>query len=156
MITTRPATPGDEPFLLALTERLADFPVPPWRSHEEIVQADHRILLAALHQNAGGIAILVAEDASGEPLGYAFAASKIDYFTRAACAHVEVVAVLEAAQGRGVASTLLAALEEWARTAGYSAITLNVFATNTRARGLSGWRARRETSSGWHARRPGV
>jgi GNAT superfamily N-acetyltransferase len=134
--TLRPASPEDEPFLLALTARLAAFPVPAWRTREEIAAADHAILLDALHHPGPQALILVAESPPGIPAGYVFVSTKQDYFTGRPHAHVEVLAVTEAAQGRGVARALMAAAEEWARARGDHAITLNVFDLNAAARGL--------------------
>jgi GNAT superfamily N-acetyltransferase len=130
----RPATPADEPFLLALTSRLAAFPVPSWRTREEIAVADHAILLDALHRpgpdpDPGG------RIARGNRGGYIFV-SKRDYFTGRPHAHVEVLAVTEPAEGHGVARVLMTAAEEWARTRGDDAITLNVFDRNAAARAL--------------------
>lgn len=132
----RAAGADDEPFLLALTARLADFPVPAWRTAREIADADHQLLLAALHQPREDAAILVAEDASGRPSGYVFLTTRSDYFTGRPFAHVEVLAIEVAAQGAGAARALMEAGEAWARVRGYAGVTLNVFATNQRARGL--------------------
>ena len=134
----RPAALEDEPFLLALTTRLAAFPVPPWRTREEIATADHFILLDALQHPSPRTLILVAEEPTGTPAGYVFVSTKQDYFTGRPHAHVEVLAVMEAAQGRGVARALMTAAEEWARARGDDAITLNVFDRNAAARALYG------------------
>jgi len=133
---TRPATPADEPFLLALTARLAAFPVPSWRTREEIAVADHAILLDALHRPGRETLILVAEWPAGIAAGYVFVSTKRDYFTGRPHAHVEVLAVTEAAEGRGVARALMTAAEDWARSRGDDAITLNVFDRNVAARAL--------------------
>ena len=65
-----------------------------------------------------------------------FATTKHDYFTRAAHAHVEVLAVETGAERQGVARALMEAVEQWARRRGYTWVTLNVFDRNTRAKGL--------------------
>jgi GNAT superfamily N-acetyltransferase len=134
--TLRPASLEDEPFLLALTARLAAFPVPTWRTRGEIAAADHAILLNALHHPGPETLILVAESPAGKPAGYVFVSTRQDYFTGMPHAHVEVLAVTEAAQGRGVARALMTAAEEWAMTRGDHAITLNVFDGNAAARAL--------------------
>ena len=72
----------------------------------------------------------------GERAGYVFATTKHDYFTRAAHAHVEVIAVEEGAERRGVARSLMDAVEQWAKRRGYRWVTLNVFDRNSRARAL--------------------
>jgi ribosomal protein S18 acetylase RimI-like enzyme len=136
MVTIRPAVPSDEAALLALTPRLAAFALPAWRTAGEIAAADHRILLDALHRPEGSTSILVAS--AGEPglLGYVFSSSRTDYFTGERHGHVEVLTLAPEAEGRGLARRLMEAAESWALGRGYRRMTLNVFATNTRARGL--------------------
>ena len=136
-ITIRAARAEDEPFLVSLSERLADFPVPSWRTPHEIGAADHAILLHALHQPSAESMIRLAEDASARrPLGYVFATSRRDYFTGQPHAHIEILVLTPEAQGRGVGRILMDDAENWARNLGYSRVTLNVFDTNTRAKGL--------------------
>ena len=137
MLTIRPACPDDEQFLIDLTRRLADFPLPAWRTADEIAQSDRQILREALGGRLPGSVILVAESTPrGEQAGYVFATTKSDYFTHTDHAHVEVLAVDPRAEGQGVARALMAAVEQWSRSRGHTWITLNVFDRNTRARGL--------------------
>ena len=136
-LTIRPARQDDEAFLVGLMPRLADFPLPAWRTAEEIAQADRHLLHDALTGVLLHSAILVAElSPGGERAGYVFATTRHDYFTRAAHAHVEIIAVEPAAEGRGVARALMDAIEQWARRRGYRLATLNVFDRNARARAL--------------------
>ncbi len=136
-MTIRLARLDDEDWLIRMTRRLADFELPPWRSADEIAQGDRGILRDALRGLTPGAVILVAEE--GIPatrLGYVFATTKHDYFTQALHAHIEVLVVDPNAEARGIAGALMAAVETWARDAGYGYVTLNVFDTNRRARGL--------------------
>ena len=136
-VAIRPARRDDEAFLLSLLPRLADFPLPPWRRAEDIARGDRQILLDALAGTLLHSAILVAEwRPGGTRAGYVFATTRHDYFTRAAHAHVEVLAVEPDAERRGVARALMDAIEEWARRRGYGCVTLNVFDRNARARAL--------------------
>jgi ribosomal protein S18 acetylase RimI-like enzyme len=136
-LTIRPARHDDEAFLVGLMPRLADFPLPAWRSAEEIAKADRQLLRDALNGVLEHSAILVAElSPGGERAGYVFATTKHDYFTRAAHAHVEILAVESAAQGRGVARALMDAIEQWAERRRYGWVTLNVFDRNARAKAL--------------------
>lgn len=135
MLSIRPARRDDEAFLVALLPRLADFPLPAWRTAGEIAQADQHLLHDALTGVLLHAAILVAESSpGGQGLGYVFATTRHDYFTRAAHAHVEILAVETAAEGHGVARALMQAIEHWAKGRGYACVTLNVFDGNTRAR----------------------
>lgn len=136
-LTIRPARHDDEAFLLDLLPRLADFPLPAWRTAEEIARGDRMVLLDALHGRVEHAVILVAElSPGGERAGYVFATTKHDYFTRAAHAHVEVIAITPEAERQGVARALMGAIEQWAKRRGYRHVTLNVFDRNSRAKGL--------------------
>jgi ribosomal protein S18 acetylase RimI-like enzyme len=135
-IRIRVAGPEDQPFLLKLSERLGDFPVPPWRSRSEIGAADHAILLEALNHPIRQNTIRVAETAEGQQLGYVFITTREDYFTHQPHGHVEILALAPEAEGRGIARGLMQAAEDWSREQGYTRVTLNVFATNQRALGL--------------------
>ena len=134
-LTIRPARHDDEAFLVELLPRLADFPLPAWRTAAEIAKADQQLLHDALTGALPHSAILVAEwHPGGARAGYVFATTKHDYFTRTAHAHVEVLAVEAGAERRGVARALMDAIEQWSKRRGYSSVTLNVFDRNTRAR----------------------
>jgi len=132
MVSLRPATSADEPVIHRLTEQLAAFPVPAWRTRKEIEQADHVILRAAVETSRPDAIVLLAEEA-GTPIGVLFVSTRRDYFTAQPHGHVEVVALDPGAQGRGLGRLLLEAAEGWARERGYVSITLNVFAGNTSA-----------------------
>jgi ribosomal protein S18 acetylase RimI-like enzyme len=135
MVTIRPARPADQPLLLELMSRLGDFPVPSWRTAQEIADADRRLLLDCLGGSMPDAVILVAEASPGaSPAGYLFATTRHDYFTGAAHAHVEALVVGKAEEGRGVARALMDGVEQWARGRGHAWVTLNVFDRNTRAR----------------------
>lgn len=132
----RAATAADEAFLVSLSQRLGDFPVPHWRTPGEIATADHAILHQALHQPGPETLLLIAELPGHGPVGAVFATTRTDYFTGEPHAHVEALALEPRAEGLGLARQLMARAEEWARSRGYRRITLNVFDTNTRAAGL--------------------
>jgi GNAT superfamily N-acetyltransferase len=133
-VKVRAAAPADEAFILRLTDQLGAFAVPRWRTAAEIAAADHIILLDALHEPEPETSLLVAEAEPEHPLGYVFCSTREDYFTHERHAHVEVLAVEPAAQGKGIGRLLMGAAEAWARSRGYRRITLNVFAQNDRAR----------------------
>ncbi len=132
----RPATHADLPAVHTLIERLADFDLPPGRTARVIARADHPILLAQLQNPSDAVLFLIAEDDSGTPLGTIFANTIRDYFTGQPVAYVEVLAVSEAAAGRGLARRLMGEVEGWASARGYVRVDLNVFCANRRARGF--------------------
>jgi ribosomal protein S18 acetylase RimI-like enzyme len=136
MTSLRPALPEDEGVLLALMNHLADFPVPLWRTSEEITRADRPMLLSALREPSPETVIIVAEDSLGTVCGYVFVSTHYDFFTGQPHAHIEVVAVDPSFRGQGIGRMLMAEAERWARSRGYDRVTLNVFAANVRAKGL--------------------
>ena len=132
----RHALPGDETFVLAAAQRLASFGPPPWRSVEEVVEGERRTLREFFAAPLGGTSLLVAESAEGEGLGFVYLEPLHDYYTLEAHGHVGILAVTEAAAGKGVGSALMRAAEAWAREQGYRKLTLNVFKENRTARAV--------------------
>ena len=135
-MTIRAATPADRAFVLALADRLVAFDVPSWRSKDELVDGDRRALEEWFDGPKAGEAMLVAE-LDGQPAGCAFLVTLVDYFNQRPHAHLSVLAVTKAAEGRGVGSALLARSAEWARKQQSDRLTLSALVTNARARGLS-------------------
>jgi GNAT superfamily N-acetyltransferase len=129
----RPAIPADRSAVLALADRLADFDLPPGRTAREIQVADHHLFDAQFASPSPDVLFLVAEE-DGALLGTIFVNTRTDYFTKATVAYVEVLAVAEAAVGKGVGRALMEATEAWARGKGLSRVDLAVFANNRRAR----------------------
>ncbi len=136
MISLRSAKPDDQDILLSLMTQLADFPVPLWRTPEEIARADQPMLMSALHEPSPETTIVVCEEEPGHVAGYVFVSTHYDFFTGQPHAHVEVLAVRPEARGRGVGRALMDEAERWAKSRGYDRITLNVFSSNTRARAM--------------------
>jgi ribosomal protein S18 acetylase RimI-like enzyme len=134
-IRLRPANSADRDAVVALAQRLADFELPPGRLADQIARADLHHFDRQLAQPAEDVLFLVAE-ADGPILGAVFANTHTDYFTGAPLAYVEVLAVAEAAAGRGVARQLMEATEQWAAARGYGRVELSVFVNNRRARGF--------------------
>jgi ribosomal protein S18 acetylase RimI-like enzyme len=136
MARIRAARPADEATLLGMLPLLADFPVPNWRTARQVADADLKILVQALRHPEPECSIFVGEEPEGVVAGFVFSTTRQDYFTGKPHAHIEVLTVLDSARGKGVARSLIEAAENWARERGYSNVTLNVFANNTRASGV--------------------
>jgi len=83
-----------------------------------------------------GPLLLVATSENGRPLGFALLEPAVDYFSGESHAHLGMLAVVEAAEGHGVSTALMSAVETRARAQGFTKITLNVFEGNGRARRL--------------------
>ncbi len=135
-IRVRHARPDDRAFVLETAKRLAEFGPPPWRSPELVVTAESRVLHQFFEAPVPDTALLIAESAGGERLGFAYLETLIDYFDRKPHAHLAELAVAREAEGTGAGGALLQASEDWARAAGRSVLTLNVFEQNRRARAV--------------------
>jgi ribosomal protein S18 acetylase RimI-like enzyme len=130
----RPGGPEDEVAVLAMASRLADFPVPPWRTPEEIIHGDDAILREQMHAPRVDRVLLVAEFTAAQAKGMILVSTRIDYFTQLPIAHIEDLAVAADAERQGIASALMSAAEEWARARGVTRMGLTVWETNARAR----------------------
>ena len=136
-VLVRPARPEDRAFVLETARRLAEFGPPPWRSAELVVTAESRVLHAFFDGTPDpSVALLIAENADGERLGFAYLETLVDYFDQKPHGHVAELAVTRAAEGRGAGGALLEAAEAWSRGLGYRSLTLNVFDGNRHARAV--------------------
>ena len=131
-LVIRPATSGDAEALRQLTRRMAAFDLPPWRTPDEVMDADARAMLAAVSAAHPASEVFVAER-GGTPMGCLHMVVATDFFGRPH-AHLSVIAVSAEAEGTGVAPALMECAEDWARGRGMALLTLNVFAGNARAR----------------------
>lgn len=135
-LSIRPAVRADREWVIPLSARLHEFGPPPWRPRDRMNSAVASSLEIALDELRPTNLILVAEDSLGEPLGFVHLQITTDFFTAEDHAHISDLAVHSGAEGRGVASALLRAAEEWACAHGHRLLTMNVFSTNHRARAL--------------------
>ena len=133
MFAIRAGTAADRDFVVETARRFAAFGPPPWRTAQEVVAGEVRCLDDFFDGGLQGSTLLVAEEA-GRPVGFAFLEHHTDYFTGDRHGHLGMIAVTEAAEGRGAGAALLHAAEEWTRAQGYAKLTLNVFEGNARAR----------------------
>jgi GNAT superfamily N-acetyltransferase len=131
-LAIRRATRRDEPFLIHVARRLAEFEIPAWRTADEIAGADANTMIASVEAAQQDDEVLIAER-SGVPVGCLHMVSVRDFFGRAH-AHISVIATTQAAEGTGVGRSLMAHAETWSRQRDLSLLTLNVFAANARAR----------------------
>jgi GNAT superfamily N-acetyltransferase len=133
VITVREGTAADRDFVIDAARRFAAFGPPPWRSVLEVVAGEVRCLDEFFDGRLAGRTLLIAEDDHGSA-GFAFLEPAVDYFSGEPHGHIGMIAVTEAAEGRGAGAALMRAAEDWARANGYAKLTLNVFDGNTRAR----------------------
>ena len=132
----RPATPADLDAMLALFPRLAAFELPPRRVPEHLWHGDAELLQAWAAGRAPNLLVRVAVDANDKVLGVALISLRDELLSHAPSAHLEVLAVDAAAEGRGLGRALLDSAEEAARARGAQSMSLHVFAKNTRARAV--------------------
>jgi GNAT superfamily N-acetyltransferase len=128
----RPARDDDRQFVLETVKRLSAFGPPPWRSGDEIVEGESRTLRAFFDAPDPACRLLIAE--AEVLLGFAFVEEVQDYFTLVRHGHVGILAVSDAAEGRGASRALIHAAEAWSRERGHRVLTLNVFEGNRHAR----------------------
>ena len=128
----RRATIADEAALSALAARLTAFPLPAWRRPEDISTADAREMIDAVRGSDADNEVWVAER-GGRVAGCLHVLALTDFFGLRH-AHVSVIATTVEAEGTGVGAALLAFAESWARQRHLPLMTLNVFASNERAR----------------------
>jgi GNAT superfamily N-acetyltransferase len=133
-IKIRQARAQDQAFVLQTTERLSAFGPPRWRDPADVVEGEARTLRDFFESPDPSSALLIAEGASGESLGFALLEQARDYFTHEWHGHLGILAVAAAAEGTGVGAALIRAAETWARRHRYPTLTLNVFERNRHAR----------------------
>jgi GNAT superfamily N-acetyltransferase len=133
-IRIRAAKPGDRTFMFDQAARLVASAGLPWHAERDLLAFQHRYMNTAFARPESETAGFIAEDESSRRLGFVHAEASTDFVTLEPCAYVAVLAVIEAAEGTGVAARLMSAAEDWARRQGFRLIYLDVFASNRQAR----------------------
>jgi ribosomal protein S18 acetylase RimI-like enzyme len=133
-IIIRPATPADHPFICSLSTRLAMVAQLPGRKEAELQAFQDRHMQAALTKTGAQIVTLVAAMPTGPVLGFIHLHPEPDPVTSEPAGYVSMLAVVPEAEGQGIARQLMAAAEDWARSHGFRCLSLDVFASNERAR----------------------
>jgi ribosomal protein S18 acetylase RimI-like enzyme len=133
-IIIRAATQADHPFIFSLSTRLAMVAQLPGRKEAELQAFQDRHMQIALKAPTEGAITLVAAMPSGPVLGFIHLEPSPDPVTAAPAGYVSMIAVVPEAEGQGIARQLMTAAEDWAREQGYRCLSLDVFASNDRAR----------------------
>lgn len=128
----RRATPADRAFLEEVAPRLT-IGMAPWRDREAMLATMRRFLLDDLEKTGPDAATFVAVDADDAPVGVATVAAS-NNFTGERQAYLGELVVREEVEGQGVASALLAAVEQWARQRDLPFVALDTGALNEHAR----------------------
>lgn len=132
----RTADAGDDTFILSLIARFVDFALPSWRKKSDCAAGIRRDLTRALREPPAGEALFVAEDDSGECVGFLRLQKTRDFFSGKPNCHISDLAVAPGHDGRGIGRALLKFSQTWAKKNRCGVITLAVFPGNTRARAL--------------------
>jgi ribosomal protein S18 acetylase RimI-like enzyme len=130
VVTVRAARPEDEAFVVSLSGRFAETR-PAWRGEREVTEGTAVQLRRAFAEPTEGAAILIAEDAAGGAVGFAYAVLHDDFFTGELHGHLSEVAV--AREGTGAGAALVRAVEQHFAALGVRFVTLNVNLANERA-----------------------
>ena len=128
----RHADAADLPFILSMAPRLAGVAQLPWRNDAEIMRFQRDFMTYCL--SVPGSQSLLACATDGARLGFIHVEPAVDSMSSETCAYVSLLAVTEDAEGKGLASALMAAAEDWAKAQGYGLLCLDVFASNERGR----------------------
>ena len=133
-IRVEPGDPQDCEAMLELFPRLASFELPNGRNPGHLWGGDAEMLRDWARTGNDDCLVHVAKDADGMVVGVTMVTLGPELLSHAPSAHLEVIAVAENAEGRGVGKALLDAAEAGARERGALSMSLHVFATNERAR----------------------
>ncbi len=131
--TIRDAGPDDAAAIAAMTLRLI-----PDSAVGRNVSAFHDYFSRPTTEDKPGTRTVVAFDVNETVVGYLTIRPDTDYFSGEARAYIERLATTAAAEGTGAGRQLMTWAEAWARSEGFGAIALDVFANNARARRFYG------------------
>src|SRR5690242_11909526 len=112
-IHIRAADAGDDAFILSLVERFVAFELPKWRKKSDCAGGIRRDLKRALEDPPPGEALFVAEDDSGERVGFLRLQKTRDFFSGRANCHISDLAVAQGHEGQGVGRALLDHAQAW-------------------------------------------
>jgi len=130
----REAREADVAAIQGLLPRLASFPIPSRREPEHLWRGDEALLLSWARGEVPTCLVHVAEDESGSIVGVTIVSLRGELLSGDPSAHLEVLAVSQGSEGRGIGTSLMAAAEAAAIERGATSMTLHVFASNERAR----------------------
>lgn len=131
-VRVRPFDESDRAFLIEIMMRL----VPERTGSPRDPEAVGRYLTdqaTGARPLAEGTELFIAVDEAGERLGLLGIRKDEDYFSGHPRAYVELLAVIEAATGRGIGRALMSFAEQWARERDCLEVALDAFASNTGA-----------------------
>jgi len=129
----RLARADDDEFILGLAERFVSFDLPPWRKRSETLNGIRGDIARHLRELPPASHLFVAENDTGERIGFLHLQTQKDFFTGALNCHISDIVVAAAFERHGVGSALLRFAEHWAKEHRCRFVTLGVFPANARA-----------------------
>jgi ribosomal protein S18 acetylase RimI-like enzyme len=132
-IAIRSASEADADFVAGLVSSLLEFGSPAWTDMASLAPGYADVLAAAVRAQDSQSTVLIAQSTDGTRLGFISLRVREDV-TGADRGHVADLGVIEDARRSGVGSALMRAGEAWARERGLPMLSLDLWATNERAR----------------------
>lgn len=129
----RAATAADDDAILALCSRFSQAPLPRHRQRHAFLAHLRQDIATDLENLPPGTVVLVAEDAAGRFAGFARVRLVSDSVDGTRNAHLADLAVVSAHEGKGAATALLDAVEDFAREQHCAHLQLFVFPEHERA-----------------------
>jgi len=135
-LVIRPATPADEPSVLALMPELASFSIPPRRAPEPLWESDAKLARTVLQGAAPASFLDVLVTPEHRVVGLVLVTLRPELLSKAPSAHLEAIVVHPDVQRQGWGRRLMAHCEARVRRLGARSLTLHVFDRNARAKAL--------------------
>ena len=132
-IEIRAARESDASFVAGFVPSLLEFGSPAWTDAQALGPGFAEVLASAVRAQDSRSTVLIAESKHGTRLGF-ISLSVRDDVTGVERVHVADLCVVQDARRRGVGSALMRAGEAWARERGLPVLSLDLWATNERAR----------------------
>ncbi len=135
-IAVRQATEEDYGFIRSQSGRLSGVADMVWHDDASISRFQDAYIEAVITKqgDTSQACLLVAEDGNKELLGFAGVERAVDNVTNEECGYLNLLCVVEEAEGKGIGHELLNTAESWVRDAGLRLFVLDVFAANSRGR----------------------
>jgi dienelactone hydrolase/ribosomal protein S18 acetylase RimI-like enzyme len=132
-VAIRAACEADTDFVSGFVSTLLEFGSPAWSDAKALASGYADVLASAVRVQDPRSAVLIAERKDGRRLGFISLRVRDDG-TGVERGHVADLGVVQDARRLGVGSALMTAGEAWARERGFPVMSLDLWATNERAR----------------------
>ena len=126
----RLARPEDVPRLRELAQRLHEGSLPAWRDPAPVSEALAKEEAGLFGPAQADRVLFVCVDDADRPVGYVQAMMDRDFFSQEKQGHLLFLVTDKAHERRGIARSLVAAVEDWSRGQGATGLLLYVFASD--------------------------